>query len=58
MLASLKSMPWEYSDILADYALGLTTCALFLRLVHYPINSLKRPTYLEGKHADRCLRSV
>jgi hypothetical protein len=26
-------MPWEYSDIPADYGLGLTTCALFLRLV-------------------------
>ena len=26
-------MPWEYSDIPADYVLGLTTCALFLRYV-------------------------
>lgn len=31
VLASLKSMPWEYSDIAADYGLGLSTCALFLR---------------------------
>ena len=31
VLACLKSIPWEYSDILADYGLGLTTCALFLR---------------------------
>jgi DNA excision repair protein ERCC-1 len=31
VLASVKSMPWEYSDIPADYVLGLTTCALFLR---------------------------
>lgn len=31
VLACLKSMPWEYSDIPADYGLGLTTCALFLR---------------------------
>jgi len=33
VLASLKALPWEYSDIPADYALGLTTCALFLRCV-------------------------
>lgn len=34
VLACLKSMPWEYSDIPADYGLGLTTCALFLRYFH------------------------
>jgi len=33
VLTCLKSMPWEYSDIPADYQLGLTTCALFLRFV-------------------------
>lgn len=33
VLACLKSVPWEYSDIPADYGLGLTTCALFLRYV-------------------------
>lgn len=33
VLACLKSLPWEYSDIPADYGLGLTTCALFLRSV-------------------------
>lgn len=31
VLACLRSIPWEYSDIVADYGLGLTTCALFLR---------------------------
>lgn len=31
VLTSIRSMPWEYSDIPADYVLGLTTCALFLR---------------------------
>jgi len=31
VLASLRSIPWEYSDIPADYGLGITTCALFLR---------------------------
>lgn len=31
VLTHIKSMPWEYSDIPADYVLGTTTCALFLR---------------------------
>lgn len=31
VLACLRSVSWEYSDIPADYGLGLTTCALFLR---------------------------
>lgn len=31
VLEWIKSVPWEYSDIPADYVLGLTTCALFLR---------------------------
>lgn len=31
LLTSIRSIPWEYSDIPADYVLGLTTCALFLR---------------------------
>lgn len=31
VIACLKSVAWEYSDIPADYGLGLTTCALFLR---------------------------
>lgn len=33
VLTHIKSMPWEYSDIPADYVLGTTTCALFLRYV-------------------------
>lgn len=31
VLTSIKKMPWEYSDIPADYVMGLTTCGLFLR---------------------------
>jgi DNA excision repair protein ERCC-1 len=31
VLGCLKSVAWEYSDIPADYGLGATTCALFLR---------------------------
>lgn len=31
VLTSIRSMPWEYSDIPADYVVGLSTCVLFLR---------------------------
>lgn len=31
LLTSIRSIPWEYSDIPADYVVGLTTCVLFLR---------------------------
>lgn len=31
VLSSIRSFAWEYSDIPADYLLGQTTCALFLR---------------------------
>ena len=33
VLSCIRSTAWEYSDIPADYGLGLTTCALFLRYV-------------------------
>lgn len=36
LLSSLRSFAWEYSDIPADYVLGVTTCALFLRSVTWP----------------------
>jgi hypothetical protein len=35
VLAALRSRAWEYSDIPADYGLGATTCALFLRYVFF-----------------------
>lgn len=37
VLQCIKSTAWEYSDIAADYGLGLTTCALFLRYVDMPV---------------------
>ena len=33
VLMSIKSMSWEYSDIPADFVMGASTCALFLRFV-------------------------
>ncbi|GAO13374.1 uncharacterized protein UV8b_00646 [Ustilaginoidea virens] len=45
VLACIRSMPWEYSDIPADYVLGLTTCALFLSLKYHRLH----PEYIYGR---------
>lgn len=41
VLTHIKSMPWEYSDIPADFVLGITTCALFLRYLNSFLSSLQ-----------------
>ena len=33
VLKYVRNVPWEFGDIIPDYVLGQTTCALFLRLV-------------------------
>lgn len=43
VLACLRSVAWEYSDIPADYGLGLTTCALFLRCVSFSLLTNSNP---------------
>ena len=45
ILNSIKAMPWEYSDIPADYVLGTTTCALFLSLKYHRLH----PEYVYGR---------
>lgn len=34
----IRSLPWEYGDIPADYILGATTCALFLSLKYHRLH--------------------
>ncbi len=34
----IRSLPWEYGDIPADYVLGPTTCALFLSLKYHRLH--------------------
>ena len=41
----IKSLPWEYSDIPADYVLGATTCALFLSLKYHRLH----PEYIYSR---------
>ena len=48
VLTALRSLPWEYSDIPADYGLGLTTCALFLSLKYHRLHPEYIHTRVEG----------
>ncbi|KAI9767213.1 MAG: ssDNA endonuclease and repair protein rad10 [Geoglossum simile] len=38
ILTHIRAVPWEYSDIPADYLLGATTCALFLSLKYHRLH--------------------
>jgi DNA excision repair protein ERCC-1 len=48
ILNNVRSLPWEYSDIPADYVLGATTCALFLSLKYHRLH----PEYVYGRIRD------
>ncbi|KAI0002335.1 restriction endonuclease type II-like protein [Xylariaceae sp. FL0662B] len=61
VIASLRSVPWEYSDIPADYGLGLTTCALFLSLKYHRLHPeyiYTRIRNLQGKYNLRILLTM
>ncbi|KAK3303448.1 restriction endonuclease type II-like protein [Chaetomium strumarium] len=61
VLACLKSIPWEFSDIPADYGLGLTTCALFLSLKYHRLHPeyiYTRIRNLQGKYNLRILLTL
>ncbi|KYK54876.1 hypothetical protein DCS_06837 [Drechmeria coniospora] len=61
VLTSIRSMPWEYSDIPADYVLGLTTCALFLSLKYHRLHPeyiYTRIRNLQGKYNLRILLTM
>ncbi|RCI10085.1 hypothetical protein L249_8563 [Ophiocordyceps polyrhachis-furcata BCC 54312] len=60
ILASIRSMPWEYSDLPADYVLGQSTCALFLRRYHrlHPEYIYTRIQNLQGKYNLRLLLTM
>ncbi|KAL7929066.1 hypothetical protein V8C35DRAFT_284699 [Trichoderma chlorosporum] len=61
LLTSVRSIPWEYSDIPADYVLGLTTCALFLSLKYHRLHPeyiYTRIRNLQGKYNLRILLTL
>jgi DNA excision repair protein ERCC-1 len=58
ILTNLRSFAWEYSDIPADYVLGVTTCALFLSLKYHRLHPeyiYNRIKGLAGKYNLRVL---
>lgn len=61
ILSNLRSFAWEYSDIPADYVLGLTTCALFLSLKYHRLHPeyiYNRIKSLQGKYNLRVLLTM
>lgn len=45
ILRSIKNVPWEYDDIVPDYQMGRTVCALFLSLRYHNLN----PDYIHER---------
>ncbi|MCJ1372260.1 ssDNA endonuclease and repair protein rad10 [Loxospora ochrophaea] len=61
ILNNIRSLPWEYSDIPADYVLGNTTCALFLSLKYHRLHPeyiYSRIRALAGKYNLRILLTM
>uniref|UniRef100_A0AAY4BMW3 DNA excision repair protein ERCC-1 n=1 Tax=Denticeps clupeoides TaxID=299321 RepID=A0AAY4BMW3_9TELE len=45
ILKFVRSVPWEFGEVVPDYVLGRTTCALFLSLRYHNLN----PNYVHGR---------
>ncbi|KAJ3090289.1 ssDNA endonuclease and repair protein rad10 [Quaeritorhiza haematococci] len=45
VLNYIKNVPWEYGEIVADYQVGATSCALFLSLKYHRLH----PEYIYGR---------
>ncbi|KAM9851072.1 DNA excision repair protein ERCC-1 [Aulostomus maculatus] len=45
VLKFVRSVPWEFGDVVPDYVLGQTTCALFLSLRYHNLN----PSYIHDR---------
>ena len=61
ILNSVRSLPWEYSDIPADFVLGNTTCAFFLSLKYHRLHPeyiYTRIRALGGKYNLRVLLTM
>jgi DNA excision repair protein ERCC-1 len=61
ILANLRTQPWEWRDIPADYVMGQTTCALFLSLKYHRLHPeyiYNRIRGLQGKYNLRVLLTM
>ncbi|KAG9333424.1 hypothetical protein JZ751_012684 [Albula glossodonta] len=45
ILKFVRTVPWEFGEVLPDYVLGQTTCALFLSLRYHNLN----PNYIHDR---------
>ncbi|KAL0114274.1 hypothetical protein PUN28_011512 [Cardiocondyla obscurior] len=45
LLKFINNIPWEYSNIVPDYVMGKTTCALFLSIRYHQLN----PDYIHER---------
>lgn len=45
ILKYVRSVPWEFGEVVPDYVLGQTTCALFLSLRYHNLN----PNYIHDR---------
>ncbi|KAJ3592713.1 hypothetical protein NHX12_007840 [Muraenolepis orangiensis] len=45
ILKCVRSVPWEFGEIVPDYVLGQTTCALYLSLRYHKLN----PDYIHNR---------
>ncbi|KRT81400.1 hypothetical protein AMK59_5020, partial [Oryctes borbonicus] len=45
LLKSVRNVPWEYDDIVPDYQMGRSVCALFLSLRYHNLN----PDYIHDR---------
>ncbi|XP_069684695.1 DNA excision repair protein ERCC-1 isoform X2 [Periplaneta americana] len=45
LLKSICNVPWEYEEVIPDYVMGRTTCALFLSLRYHNLN----PDYINER---------
>uniref|UniRef100_A0A673VDZ0 ERCC excision repair 1, endonuclease non-catalytic subunit n=1 Tax=Suricata suricatta TaxID=37032 RepID=A0A673VDZ0_SURSU len=45
VLKFVRNVPWEFGDVLPDYVLGQSTCALFLSLRYHNLH----PDYIHGR---------
>lgn len=45
ILKFVRNVPWEFGDIVPDYVMGLSTCALYLSLRYHQLN----PNYIHDR---------
>ena len=61
ILKAIQSVPWEYSDIPADYVVGATSCVLFLSLKYHRLHPeyiYSRIRALAGRYKLRVLLTM